>query len=411
MHNSETIPQANPLAQYRSHEPEINAAVARVLQSGRYILGAEVESFEQEWAAYVGAAHAIGVASGTDALEIALRACEIGPRDEVITTAHTAVATVAAIELAGARPVLADIEPGTWLLDPEQIERKITARSRAIVVVHLYGQPADLNQIAGIARRRRLRLIEDCAQAHGAMFQGRRAGAWGDFGCFSFYPTKNLGAIGDGGAVVTDDPELAGRVRHLREYGWQRRYVSAMAGLNSRLDEIQAAILRAKLPALDADNARRMIIAEQYSAALAPYVSVPVIKPGRTSVFHLYAVSVPERQRLREFLASCGIGTAVHYPAPIHLQPAYSGRLGIAGDFPLAEYASSHLLSLPIYPELEASEVSRVIESIRLYFENNDKPTRVPALPAHAGEQKQIEMAPHGGESERQFAGKSPAGK
>jgi dTDP-4-amino-4,6-dideoxygalactose transaminase len=384
MHYSETIRQANPLAQYHSHQPEINAAVARVLESGSYILGAEVERFEGEWAAYIGVGHAIGVASGTDALEIALRACDIGAGDEVITTTHTAVATVAAIELAGARPVLVDIEPGTWLMDHEQIERKITARTKAIVVVHLYGQPADLDRITEVARRHRLRLIEDCAQAHGATFRGRRTGAWGDFGCFSFYPTKNLGAVGDGGAAVTDNAALAERARQLREYGWQSRYISRTTGLNSRLDEIQAAILRAKLPTLDEDNARRLAIATQYSRELAEYVSVPVVKPERTSVFHLYVVATPHRKQLTEFLGERRIGTAVHYPVPIHLQPAYAGRLGNQGDFPVAECASARLLSLPIYPELAPPEVSRVIESIRLYFEKNSKRTRVPTLATDA---------------------------
>lgn len=382
MHNLETIPQADPLAQYRSQESEINAAIARVLKCGRYILGAEVEQFEGEWAAYIGVAHAIGVASGTDALQIALRACQIGPGDEVITTVHTAVATVVAIELAGARPVLVDIEPGTWLVDPEQIERKITARTKAIIPVHLYGQPADLDRITEIARRHRLRVIEDCAQAHGAMFRQRRAGAWGDVGCFSFYPTKNLGAIGDGGAIVTDDVELAGRLRQLREYGWRSRNISQVAGLNSRLDEIQAAILRAKLPRLDDDNARRMAVARQYSNALCEHISVPTVKADRCSVFHLYVVCTPDREGLADFLRSRRIGSAVHYPAPIHLQPAYLGRLGNPGDFPVAEYASAHVLSLPIYPELQAEEVSRVIKSVRLYFEKKGKGACVPAFAA-----------------------------
>ena len=373
MHTSERILQAYPLAQYRTHELAINAAVARVLKSGRYILGEEVDGFEREWAGYIGVGHAIAVASGTDALEIALRACQIGPGDEVITTAHTAVATVAAIELAGARPVLVDIEPGTWLMDAAQVERNITARTRAIAVVHLYGQPADLHIISGIARRHKLRVIEDCAQAHGAIFRGRRAGAWGDLGCFSFYPTKNLGAIGDGGAVVTDDHELAERVRRLREYGWRSRYISCTAGMNSRLDEIQAAILRAKLPTLDDDNARRIAIAKQYSDALSEYVSVPVLKSERISAFHVYAICTPDQRGLSQFLDRRGVATAVHYPAPIHLQPAYMGRLGNPGDFPVAEYASTHLLSLPIYPELEAQQVSRVIASVRLYFEEGSK--------------------------------------
>lgn len=373
MSKQEIVFQAYPLAQYIANESEIRAAVERVLRSGRYILGEEVLAFEREWAAYLGAAHAFGVASGTDALQIALRACEIGPGDEVITTTHTAVATVAAIELAGATPVLVDIEHGSWLMDVQQVERRITVRTKAIIAVHLYGQAVDLGILVDIARRHRLRLIEDCAQSHGAVYCGRRTGTWGDLGCFSFYPTKNLGAIGDGGAVVTDSQELANRVRWLREYGWRSRYVSDIPGLNSRLDEIQAAILRVKLGRLDDDNAKRVKIAMRYSEAFSNCVGVPVLKPERTSVFHLYVICPPAREPLKDFLERRGIGTAIHYPVPVHLQPAYIGRLGNPGDFPISEGASEHLLSLPLYPELTVAEVLQVIRAVHEYFEQRSQ--------------------------------------
>ncbi len=361
------IPQASPLSQYLAHREEIDAAIQRVLCGGRYILGGEVEAFERELAGYLGATHAVGVGSGTAALEIALRACGIGPGDEVITTTHTAVATVAAIELAGATPVLVDIGPESFLIDPEQVERAITSRTRAIVPVHLYGQPADLHAIAGVARRRDLRVIEDCAQAHGALYEGRRVGAWGDLGCFSFYPTKNLGALGDGGMIVTRDERLAARARSLREYGWERRYVSEVPGTNSRLDEIQAAMLRVKLAHLDRDNERRMAIARKYTEALADCVAVPRVKPGRTHVFHLYVVWTPDRDALQRFLQAHGVGSAVHYPVPIHLQPAYLGRLGRAGTFPVAERAAGEILSLPVYPELSSAQCERVVETVRAF--------------------------------------------
>src|SRR5882672_9262932 len=268
----------NPRAQYLAHKSAIDAAIQRVLDAGHYILGNEVRAFEAEFAAYIGRRHCIGVGSGTAALEIALRACDIGPGDEVITAAHTAVATVAAIELCGARPVFVDIEPIYYTLDPAKVARAISPSTKAIVPVHLYGQTADLLALTDIALRHGLRLIEDCAQAHGAELQGRRLGSFGDLGCFSCYPTKNLGAIGDGGMLVTDSDELARRCRLLREYGWAERYVSHMTGNNSRLDEIQAAILRAKLPFLDEDNGRRRAIAARYDEHLSGSPSVPPAK-------------------------------------------------------------------------------------------------------------------------------------
>ncbi|MBZ5568027.1 MAG: DegT/DnrJ/EryC1/StrS family aminotransferase [Acidobacteriia bacterium] len=364
---SHFIPAAKPLAQYLSRGREIDEAMRLVLTTGQYILGREVEAFEKEWSAYVGVRFAVGVGSGTDALTLALRACGIGPGHEVITTPHTAVATIAAIELAGATPVLADIEPNTCLLDPAAAARHITARTRAIIPVHLFGQPADMIPILEIARARGIRVIEDCAQAHGAIYRGKRVGSWGDVGCFSFYPTKNLGAIGDGGAIVTNDEQTALLAAALRQYGWRQRYVSEVAGANSRLDELQAAILRVKLPYLDQDNACRVDIAARYSRALGSHVTVPVVGADRTSCYHLYVVSSAEREQLRTFLEQKGIGTAIHYPVPVHLQPAYRGRLGDTGSFPIAEQAATQILSLPMYPELTLAECDCIIEAVQQF--------------------------------------------
>lgn len=362
--NHDRIPQAQPLAQYLAYREEIDAAIYRVLSTGRYILGQEVSAFENEFAAFTGVRYAAGVASGTDALVLALRACGIGRGDEVITTPHTAVATIAAIELADATAVLADIEPNTFLIEPSEIERVISPRTRAIIPVHLFGQPADLQPILDLSRKHNLRIIEDCAQAHGALYRGKRVGSWGHIGCFSFYPTKNLGAIGDGGMIVTDDEDLLARVKMLREYGWRRRFISETGGMNSRLDELQAAILRVKLRHLDSDNDKRRAIAGRYTTALAGHVTVPVCKTDRTGVFHLYVVRTDDRAALQQHLEAHQIGTAVHYPVPVHLQTAYRGKLGDKGSFPAAEQAAEQILSLPLYPELEASQINRVIDVI-----------------------------------------------
>jgi dTDP-4-amino-4,6-dideoxygalactose transaminase len=357
---------SNPKAQYLARKDAIDAAIRRVLDSGQYILGPEVRAFESEFAAYIGSRHCIGVSSGTAAIEVALRACGIGPGDEVITTAHTAVATVAAIELCGARPVFVDIEPDCFTLDAAKVETAISPATKAIVPVHLYGQAADIPALADIARRRGLRLIEDCAQAHGAELQGRKLGRFGDLGCFSCYPTKNLGAIGDGGIIVTDSDELARACRLLREYGWAERYVSHVEGNNSRLDEIQAAILRVKLPALDADNARRSEIAARYDELLSgsPY-ALPKQRAGARHVYHLYVVRSKRRDAALEHLRAAGVGALVHYPVPIHLQPAYAGRIRGAEALPETERAAREVLSLPIYPELGHDEVRTVVAAAR----------------------------------------------
>lgn len=352
----------NPKAQYESHRDDVKAAIQRVLDQGRYILGEEVRLFEEEFASYLGTTGAVGVGSGTEALHVALRACRIGPGDEVITVSHTAVATVAAIELAGATPVFVDIMPSDFAMNPALIEKAITPKTKAIIPVHIYGQSVDLKPVLDIAKRKNLRVIEDCAQAHGALYEGRRVGSWGDFGCFSFYPTKNLGALGDGGALVSNDKELLKQARLLREYGWADRYVSQLAGWNSRLDELQAAILRVKLRTLDADNAKRRDIAAAYGRAIKD-VEKPVTRASAEHVFHLYVVRSARRDALKAYLEKNGVQALIHYPVPVHQQPAYSGRLRGAA-LPETERAAREILSLPIYPELSPSDVDRVVQAV-----------------------------------------------
>jgi hypothetical protein len=363
------IPQMDPGAGYRALKPEIDTAIARVLAGGWYILGEEVRHFEAEYAAALGLGHAVGVANGTDALVLALKALGIGPGDRVATVAHTAVATVAAIELAGAEAVLVDIEDTYAMLDPAALERCFAAVPgiKAVIPVHLYGQAADLAPIVATARRYESWVIEDCAQAQGAVLDGRPVGGFGDIACFSFYPTKNLGALGDGGAVATADAGLAERLRALRQYGWRERYVSDIVGMNSRLDELQAAILRVRLPHLAADNARRAEIAAAYDQGLADLpLALPHRRPGARPVWHQYVVRSAERDRLQHALKEQGIGTNIHYPVPVHLQPAYAGRL-MTGPSGLAvtERVAREVLSLPLYPQLDGASVAAVIAGVR----------------------------------------------
>ena len=359
---------ANPKAQYLAHQTEIDEAIRRVLEGGRYILGEEVKSFEAEFASFIGVGHGIGVGSGTEALHVALAACDVGPGDEVITVSHTAVATVAAIELTGATPVFVDIEPRFFTLDPQKLEAAITPRTRAIIPVHIYGQAADLEPIVEIARRHNLRLIEDCAQAHGAIYHGRRVGSYGDIGCFSFYPTKNLGAIGDGGILVTNNPELAEKARMLREYGWAERYISDLSGWNSRLDELQAAVLRAKLRYLDQDNTVRLRIARLYHNELSDtQINLPEVRPNSTHVFHLFVVLSDHRDSLQTFLRDNGVGTLVHYPVPVHLQPAYRGRLAGGDNLATTERLAARVLSLPLYPGIADAEVHAVVDAVKRF--------------------------------------------
>lgn len=363
------IPQTDPKAGYLAHKAEIDAAVLSVLESGWYILGKEVKAFEQSFAAYVGMRHAIGVGSGTDALELALRACGVGPGDLVFTVSHTAVATVAAIELVGATPVLLEIDPVTYTLDPDSLKDALLhpppGKPKAVIPVHLYGQAADIPAIMELARRHGLYVIEDCAQSHGATFANRMTGAWGDIAAFSFYPTKNLGAVGDGGMVATNDLALAERVRLLQQYGWRERYISDIPGGNSRLDEMQAAILRVKLRYLDEENARRLSLAQIYNSLLADTgLSLPTVRPGTTHVYHQYVVRLPQRDAMRNYLRDKGVGTLIHYPIPVHLQPAYRDRLPKVVPLDRTVEVARQVLSLPMFPQLSDDHARSVGEHI-----------------------------------------------
>jgi dTDP-4-amino-4,6-dideoxygalactose transaminase len=364
--NTDLITVANPLAQYRSMRDDLRIAMDRVLEGGFYILGPEVAAFEQEFAAYTGVDHCLGVANGTDALVVALKGCGVQPGDEVITVSQTAVATVAAIEMAGAVPVFADIDPLTRCMSPEHLPALLSAKTRAVLPVHLYGQPAPMDEICRFAKEHGLLVIEDCAQAHGAMIGDQRVGTFGDAATFSFYPTKNLGAIGDGGAVVTGNAEIAENCRLLRQYGWKERYISHVAGMNSRLDELQAAILRVKLARLDEGNAARRSIAAAYNEAVNRHVMTPPpLISGTTPVFHLYVVQcLLERDTISAKLAQAGIATAIHYPQPVHMQPAYLGRCRGADRLPVTESLTARILSLPMYPELEQEQVERVCSAL-----------------------------------------------
>jgi len=366
--SAEPIYFARPSAQYQAMRAEIDAAIRRVLDGHAYILGPEVVGFETGFAAYTGAAHAIGVANGTDALHLALRALEIGAGDEVIVPAHTAVPTAAAIEMSGAVPHFVDITADRYGLDPALVERAIGPRTRAIMPVHLYGHPADLGPLIELAQRRGLKLIEDAAQAHGARWQGRQVGSIGDIGCFSLYPTKNLGAIGDAGIVTTNDAGLAQRLKMLRQYGWRDRQLSELPGFNSRLDELQAAILNVKLAHLDAGNARRRAIAARYLEAFGNLpMALPHVQPECEAVYHLFVVRTPQRDALKAHLQARGVIAGIHYPVPCHRHPAYRDRFGDV-RLPVTEQVVGEILSLPMYPELTDDQVGRVIDAVRSFF-------------------------------------------
>jgi len=361
------VPLNDLRRQYERLKPAIEEAVARVLTSGWYILGPEVETFEHEFAAFCQARYGVGVASGTDALEIGLRALGLSPGDEVLTTANAGMYSVTAIRAIGAIPVFVDIDPHTMTMAPEALSAAITPRSRAVIVTHLYGRMAHLHGLAACAEEHGLALVEDCAQAHGAEFDGRRAGSWGSVGCFSFYPTKNLGALGDGGAVVTSDAQVAQRARWLRQYGWVRKYEARVpGGRNSRLDELQAAVLRTKLPHLDEWNLERRRIADQYRAGLdRTGLELPSACGAGEMVYHLYVVRASDRDRLQASLEKQHIGCAVHYPIPDHLQPVCADLGYGAGALPHTERAATEVLSLPCFPELTADELERVIAAVK----------------------------------------------
>jgi dTDP-4-amino-4,6-dideoxygalactose transaminase len=368
---SRSIPVASPRAAYLAQKEEIDAALHRVLDSGWYILGEEVRHFEEQFAAFAGCRFAIGVANGTDAIQLALRACGIDTNDKVITVSNTAVATVAAIDLVGAIPILVDVQDDTFLIDARQVEAALQANAgvRAIVVVHLFGNPVSMDEIVEIARRHDVIVIEDCAQAHGATFRGRPVGSMGHVAAFSFYPTKNLAALGDGGAVTTSDEALAEKVRMLRQYGWRERYISDDRGVNSRLDEIQAAILRVRLRHLPAGNARRRAIAALYDdACSASGLIAPAVREGSGHVYHQYVVRSRDRDRLRAHLKARGVQTAILYPVPIHLQKGYARRVLVAGgSLPVTERLAHEILSLPMFPELSDGDVGEIVTAIRAF--------------------------------------------
>jgi dTDP-4-amino-4,6-dideoxygalactose transaminase len=362
----EPVPQLDLAAQYAAIGAEIRTAVERVMDSQQFVLGREGAAFEQEVAKLCGVAHGIGVASGTDALILALRACGVQSGDEVVLPAFTFVATGSAVSALGAKPVFADIRPETYNVDPAEFERRVTPRTRAIMVVHLYGLPADMDPILAIAKSRKLPVIEDNAQAIGASYKGIRTGSLGDAACFSFYPTKNLGAYGDAGLVTTNSAEYAARIRTLRNHGQTGKYLSAEPGWNSRLDEIQAAILRVKLRHLSNWQRARQENAAEYTRLLnqVPGVMPPVVPEGFEHVFHQYTIRIERRDALQQFLSERKIGSTVYYPHPLHLQPLYASLGHKAGDFPHAERAAQEVLSLPMYPELRKEQIARVVEAI-----------------------------------------------
>lgn len=362
------IPFLDLGAAYRELKSEIDAAVHRVLDSGWYILGPEVEAFEVEWADYCGAAKAVGLANGLDALVLALRALEVGPGHEVIVPSNTFIATWLAVSAVGARPVPVEPDPATHNIDPARIEAAITPATRALLPVHLYGQPADLDPILALARRHGLFVIEDAAQAHGARYKGRRIGAHGDVVCWSFYPGKNLGALGDAGAVTTDSADLASRIRLLRNYGSREKYVNEEPGVNSRLDPIQAAVLRVKLKVLDNWTERRRSIAAVYADGLnETELTLPKVPDWAEPAWHLFVVRSPERDALQRRLADAEIGSLIHYPIPPHMQTAYNGLRLLPEALPLARQLAGEVLSLPMGPHLSKTDAEMVCrESNRL---------------------------------------------
>ncbi len=367
------IAQADPGAGYRAQKPEIDAAVARALNSGWYILGQEGAAFEREFGAWLGdGMHAVGCANGTDALALILRGMNIGPGCTVVTVSHTAVATVAAVEMVGATPLLLDIDPEHYTMDADELAAVLEDPPpgippiRAVILVHIYGQAGDITPMLAACEKAGVPLIEDCAQCHGATIGGRKTGTIGAAAAFSLYPTKNLGALGDGGVLATPDKALAERIAAIRQYGWRERYVSSLVGINSRLDEVQAAILRVKLTALDAGNARRRAIAAQYDAALAgTALTPPVRRADSEHVFHQYVLRSSARGELMARLKADGVGTGIHYPVPVHEQSAYAGRIAM-GPAGCAETsrAATEVFSLPMYPELSDAQVATICAAI-----------------------------------------------
>lgn len=358
------VPFVDLKAQYHSIRDEVRTAVDNVFESTQFVLGDAVEKFERDFAAYLGVKHVLGVGSGLDALRLALEAAGVGAGDEVIIPANTFIATALAVSGTGAKPVLVDCREDTYQIDPELIEQAITPSTKVIMPVHLYGQAADITAITEIARNHRLEVIEDAAQAHGARFQGQRCGTFGLAGCFSFYPGKNLGAYGDGGAIATNDDDFAKRVNSLRNYGQKQKYVHVEKGTNSRLDTVQAAILNIKLRHLDDWNAARRAHAAIYSDSLAKDFVVPALDPRSEHIFHLYVVRTPKREELQKHLAALGIQTGIHYPIPIHLQEAYRDLGHSKGSFPVTEKLADEIVSLPMFPELTPNQIELVLDAL-----------------------------------------------
>lgn len=360
------IPLNDLQAQFASIKPEVMAAIEGVLDDMHLFLGPQNERFEQSFASYSGCDYGIGLSNGTDAIALALRACHIGPGDEVITVSHSFIATVEAIAQVGATPVLVDIEPDTYTLDWRQLEGALSKRTRAIIPVHLYGHPAHMQPILDFAHQYGLRVIEDASQAHGAMYQGKRVGSFGDIACFSLYYSKNLGAYGEAGICLTNDAELAERLRMLRDHGSRVRYQHEILGVNARMDEIQAAILNVKMAHLDRWNAQRRAHAQVYSEQLRDVVeAVPTVRPGAEHVFYVYVVQVRERERVQQYLSQQGIGCGIHYPIPIHLQPACRQYDYTRGMFPVTEAVCERIISLPMYPELTPEQTQAVIDAVK----------------------------------------------
>ncbi|MBL9143027.1 MAG: DegT/DnrJ/EryC1/StrS family aminotransferase [Verrucomicrobiaceae bacterium] len=368
-----------PIEDYRHHEAEIDAALRTMLHGGHYILGPEVDAFEREFAAFIGARHAIGVANGTDAIELILRALDIGPGDRVVVPSHTAVASASGISRAGAEPVFVDVDPLTCTMCPEALEALLASdfgqEVKAVLAVHIYGQPVAWSALKSVADKHGVLLLEDCAQAHGATFEGNKAGALGLAAAFSFYPTKNLGAIGDGGAITTSDDALAERIRVIRQYGWKERYISHCEGVNSRLDEMQAAILRVKLRTLPAQIRQRRAVAAAYARGLAglPGVDAPVDQPGCTHAYHLYVIRCAARDALMKHLQEQGVPVALHYPAAIHQQPGYAHITARSPALPQTEMVVSRILTLPLHPYLSPEAVTAVCQAIHSFAQSQPR--------------------------------------
>lgn len=364
------IPFSDPSASYQAHKKDIDQAIARVHNSGWFVLGGEVEAFEQEFASFHGINYqAVGVANGTDAIALCLRSMGMGRNDEVITASHTAVATVAGIEQAGCIPVFADINPVTRCIEPRSIEKRISGKTRAIMPVHIYGQPCDMNAICKIAKANKVEVIEDCSQAHGAEINGQKVGTFGSLAAFSCYPTKNLGGTGDGGVILCKFPELGEKLKALRQYGWNQNRESIKQGFNSRLDELQAAILRVKLANLGASNKKRRIIANKYNEAFKELpMTLPHLPENELHAMHLYVIECEKRDQLIIHLRRCGVGASLHYPLPVHLHTAYSNRISGSKNLPNTEAFYRRHLTLPMYPELTDHQLNLICSSVQEWF-------------------------------------------